>query len=374
MKAQPTFALKDQLVNAKKVELLTHHLKRALPNLKTNTFKSKILKALPNLELKQRLQHITNCLHEVLPESYPQAIKIISKALPPPLDPTLKDDDFGEYIFYPYSIYASKYGNNKKHLNISLKALKEITKRFSAEEAIRIFINQYPNETFDFLATCLKDDNYHVRRWVSEGTRPKLPWAQKITTEIERPLSFLDQLYHDSTRYVTRSVANHLNDISKTHPELVIQKLQQWQNENKQNPKEFEYICKHSLRTLLKQGNQGALEFLGFPNNPKVKLSQFWLLSKTIKVNTCLDFSFQLESSRSEKLMIDYSIENNQKKNKKVFKIKQLELAKNTPVQISKSHPFKLMTTRSLHAGEHRLAIHINGKIFHEELFELKLS
>jgi 3-methyladenine DNA glycosylase AlkC len=373
LKSKPTFALKDQLINSEKVDLLIHYLKKAKPSFGDKKFRQTILKTLPELELKERLQFITSCLHGFLPQDYPKAVQLLLEALPPQLDPNLEDDDFGEFIFWSYSLYIATFGCQKKYLNISFKALREITKRFSAEEAIRFFINQFPDESFTFLNSCVKDKNYHVRRWVSEGTRPKLPWAQKITFDLEKPLVLLDQLYFDSTRYVTRSVANHLNDISKTHPSLVIQKLQQWQSEGKQHQKEMDYLTRHALRTLTKQGHTKALSLLGFKNNPKVLLKNFTLEKKNIRLNSNLHFSFSLYSTKNEKLIINYLIENTQKKNKKVFKLKQVELNKNTELKIEKSHPFKLMTTRSLHEGEHQLSIQINGKEFHSTLFKLKL-
>ena len=75
------------------------------------------------------------------------------------------------------------YGCTADYLEISLDALKEITKRFSAEDAIRYFINAFPDKTLIFLLDCSNNDNYHVRRWASEGTRPKLPWSQKLTID-----------------------------------------------------------------------------------------------------------------------------------------------------------------------------------------------
>ena len=114
-------------------------------------------------------------------------------------------------------------------MEISLKGLKEITKRFSAEDAIRYFLNAFPDKTLTFLIDCARDENYHVRRLATEGTRPKLPWAQKLTIDYHLALPILEILHGDKTRYVTRSVANHLNDISKIDPDLVLDTLRKWQ-------------------------------------------------------------------------------------------------------------------------------------------------
>ena len=132
----------------------------------------------PTLELIQRIAHISSCLYEYLPDAYPAALDIILNSLPPALDPTKTDDDFGDFIFAPLSLFVATYGCTQNHLERSLQALKEITKRFSAEDAIRYFINAFPDETGSFLLGCAQDENYHVRRLASEGTRPKLPWSQ----------------------------------------------------------------------------------------------------------------------------------------------------------------------------------------------------
>jgi 3-methyladenine DNA glycosylase AlkC len=115
------------------------------------------------------------------------------------------------------------------------------------EDAIRTFLNEFEIETMEKILLWSKSQNYHIRRLTSEGTRPKLPWAKKIKLDYKKGIIILDNLYNDKTRYVTRSVANHLNDISKINPDFVIETLKKWEN-NANNKKEFEYIKKHALR------------------------------------------------------------------------------------------------------------------------------
>lgn len=160
-------------------------------------------------------------------------------ALPPILDPTKNDDDFGDFILAPLSDFVAQHGATEEHLDSSLAALGEITKRFSAEFAIRIFINAFPERSLEFLNECAGDANYHVRRLASEGTRPTLPWSGKISIDYHEPLPILDKLYRDPTRFVTRSVANHLNDIAKVDPDLVISMLKRWKKAGDQDPKEM---------------------------------------------------------------------------------------------------------------------------------------
>ncbi|MEO0456537.1 MAG: DNA alkylation repair protein, partial [Cyanobacteria bacterium P01_A01_bin.114] len=256
----------------------------------------------------------------------------------------------------------------------SLNALKEITKRFSAEDAIRYFINAFPSKTFGFLLDCAKDDNYHVRRWASEGTRPKLPWSQKLITDYKQPLPLLEILYGDTTRYVTRSVANHLNDISKVDPALVIDTLQRWMASQRQTDAEMTFITKHALRTLIKQGNQDALTLLGFGVGPDITITNFSTSTPKVRVGDAFEFSLEIRSNQTQKLLVDYLMYfagEGQKRRQKVFKLKQLELSAGETITLKKKHPMRLMTTRRLLLGEHQIVLQVNGQAFDSLTFEL---
>jgi 3-methyladenine DNA glycosylase AlkC len=99
------------------------------------------------------------------------------------------------------------------------------------EYSIRFFINKHEEKTIEKIILWSKSQNYHVRRLASEGSRPKLPWGEKINLDYKKTIQILDNLYHDKTRYVTRSLANHLNDISKKDYELVLNTLKKWEIE-----------------------------------------------------------------------------------------------------------------------------------------------
>ncbi|MEM9905582.1 MAG: DNA alkylation repair protein, partial [Cyanobacteria bacterium P01_D01_bin.44] len=161
MKAKSSFSLKDQLFNSEKVDYLGTLISQVFPDFAQQKFHQDVVIAFPNLELKERIAHITTCLYRYLPDDYPKALALILGSMPPELDPNKTDDDFGDFIFAPLSLFVATYGCTADHLNISLQALKEITKRFSAEDAIRYFINAFPNETFAFLSDCARDDHYH---------------------------------------------------------------------------------------------------------------------------------------------------------------------------------------------------------------------
>ncbi|MGD1951499.1 MAG: DNA alkylation repair protein [Leptolyngbyaceae cyanobacterium] len=374
MKAKSSFSLKDQLFNSDKVEYLGGLISQVYPAFDQTAFHSDVVDALPKLELKQRIAHISNCLHQYLPDGYPAALDIILNSLPPALDPTKTDDDFGDFIFAPLSLFVATYGCTEHYLERSLQALKEITKRFSAEDAIRYFINAFPDETCGFLLDCTQDENYHVRRLASEGTRPKLPWSQKLVIDYHQPLPILELLFADNTRYVTRSVANHLNDISKVDSTLVIETLTRWNASGKQTADEMTFITKHGLRSQTKQGNPQALALIGFGTKPDIKIIHLSTNTPVVEIGGAFEFTLELRANRAQNLLVDYLMvfaSNGKKQPQKVFKIKQLELSKGEVVQLKKRHPMRLMTTRRLTLGEHRIILQVNGQTFDSLGFEL---
>lgn len=368
------FSLKDHLFNKLKVEKLALEIKKVDPEFKTKDFIEQVVNKFPELELKQRISWMSEKLRDFLPKDYRKAISIILKALPAPLDETKTDDDFGDFIYAPYLDFVAKYGCTKKDVLFSLKAIRELTMRFSAEDAIRTFINTFPNETFEQLEKWVNDSHYHIRRLVSEGTRAKLPWSQKLNTPVEKPVYLLSKLFLDKTRYVTRSVANHMNDISKFNPELVLKTLDEWQKSEKQNPTEMEYIIKHSLRTLVKTGNKQAIEFLKFSADPQVSVSPIRLTNEQVKINTDLEFTTTITSQKKERLLIDYVIYFQSKSgtltNSKVFKLKQCEIEKDNCLVVTKKHKLRgNMTTRTIYPGKHLIEIQINGKKMQKKEF-----
>lgn len=370
------FSLKDELFNPEKVNKIAFELKAVHNPFDVEDFVVDVLIEFPNLELKERIYHIREMLRKHLPNDYRIATKILLNALPLILDTNKYDNDFGDFIYAPYSDFIAVYGCDEKHLEFSLQALREMTKRFSVEFAIRDFINAYPDDTLQMLEQCVLSENYHERRLVSEGLRPKLPWAKKLTLDYRKSVKYLDDLFYDNTRYVTRSVANHLNDIAKIDGALVVETLKRWKKSAKQNPKEMEYIETHALRTLVKKGDEDALALLGYMKDPSIVVNDFVLYSYDVSVGEALIFEFEIEAKEDTKLMVDYIIHFKTKLgtlSPKVHKIKKIFLKKGEKIILKKKHPFKAeMTTRTLHKGEHKLELQINGMIYASEKFILK--
>ena len=209
--------------------------------------------------------------------------------------------------------------------------------------------------------------HYHVRRLVSEGTRPKLPWGQSIGITHAQTFPLLDVLYADPTRFVTRSVANHLNDISKIDPDAVIKRLETWQAEGRQSEKELLWMRKHALRGLVKAGHAGALLHLGYRPDAPLKVEEFAILPNEVLRGETVMISTRLTPQGDGPLMIDYLIDfvkANGTTAPKVFKMKATDGRAGKEISIEKRHHFKdQATTFKLYPGAHQLHLQVNGAV-----------
>ena len=375
MSEKERFLLKDHLFNEGGISALAKDINKVYPAFEGKKFVRTVVGKFPELELMQRIAFISETLRAYLPSDYEKALTVLVASLPAPCDPTQSDNDFGSFIYAPYGHFVSEYGCTKKHLKVSLSALKEITQRFSAEWAIRNFLNTFPKETLTELKKWAKDSHYHVRRLVSEGTRPNLPWAKKVTITSADTLPLLELLYSDKTRFVTRSVANHLNDIAKKEPALVVETLKRWQGSKKQTETEMTFIAKHALRTLVKQGNKDALALLGH-GSTSILLESFVIDTPKVKIGEALQFSLSLKSTDrvAQDFVIDYIIDfkkANGAHAQKVHKLTKKRLEPKEVLSLAKKHPLRIMTTRKLYAGEHRVTLQVNGKVFDTYTFSL---
>ncbi|MDH5218164.1 MAG: DNA alkylation repair protein, partial [Gammaproteobacteria bacterium] len=232
-----------------------------------------------------------------------------------------------------------------------------------------------PEKTLSTLKKWTNDRDEHVRRLVSEGTRPRLPWAMRLPIFIENPspvIELLESLKDDEHEYVRRSVANNLNDIAKDHPDLVAEIAARWM---KDANKERKRLIRHACRTLMKNGHKRTLGIFGY-EAPEIHKADIDLLTPTVTFGQALAFTLSIRSSSEydQPLMIDYIIHHrkaNGKTSPKVFKWKTTNLTAKKTIRISKRHAIKQITTRVYHPGAHALEIMINGVLVAKEDFEL---
>ncbi len=363
-----------EVINSKNVLELATEIKNQYPQFNLDVFTEYIFNELPNLGFKERILLVREQLYEHLPKNYEQTVAIIHNSLNAELE---SDLDFSQANFIHLSLcqYVSSYGLKKEHLNISLNLLYELTKRFSAEFDIRYFLLEHETETIEYLHKLCSDSSSHARRLASEGSRPRLPWGIQLKKYVKDPspiIPILQKLKNDPSEYVRRSVANSLNDISKDHPTLVCNLLNQWFVSEKSISLK---TTKHALRTLIKKGNTDALKIIGINSNITFNAT-LNLNSNIVKLNNYLEFTIELKNTNSEEkeFLVDYKIyylKKNQSYTQKVFKLKRLEIEANKTVSIPSKLMFKNMTTRTLYSGIHKIAILVNGTEVDEKLFEI---
>jgi len=240
-------------------QLLADKIISVEPNFNTNQFINSIEKKVEKLELKDRVELIADELHKNLGESFKENITILLLILGPE-----NKEETGMFTNYywimPIAKYVEKYGLDD--FEISMNAIKEITKRNTGEYAIRTFINKYPEKTLKILLNWSKNKNKHVRRLSSEGVRPRLPWASKLQLFIDNPkpiIPILNSLKNDNSKYVQKSVANCLNDILKDNFDIGKSVIENWAIKPSVERK---WIIKHALRNFIKQKSKWALNII----------------------------------------------------------------------------------------------------------------
>lgn len=362
------FSLKDQLFNAEKVTYLAGLF--ASDRFDPDAFVSRVIARLPELELKARISWIADCLGEAVPGDLPDVAPVILAALPEPLDPGKSDDDFGDFIFAPLGEWVAAVGID--HPDPALEVLEELTQRFSMEWAIRPFLNRWPDTVLARMERWCDHPSYHVRRLVSEGTRPRLPWGAAVGLDLTDPLPLLDRLHGDPTRYVTRSVANHLNDIAKKEPDLVLDRLSSWHKSGRQAARELDWMTAHALRGLVKAGHPQAMRMLGYDPEADVVVSVS--VTGEARIGGELNFEVMVQGAEGQPVLVDYIVHFQRpggKTSAKLHKLKQARIGAGG-LRLSKRHKLRGdATTYRLVPGAHRLEIQVNGEVRAGVDFEL---
>jgi len=348
----------------------TQDLLHIIPDLDKKAFLNDIYdRDWKNRELKQRMRHISGVLKKYLPDDYQSAVALLLLFIE-----HLKNIQCTlmlEYMFIPD--YIEQYGLDD--YDTSINALCEITKFTSCEFAVRPFIIKYPEQMMQQMLAWSKHENIDVRRFATEGCRPRLPWAMALPQLKNNPASvlpILENLKNDESEYVRKSVANNLNDISKDNPDLVIKLIKKWQGKTENT----DWVIKHGSRTLLKQGNSEVMQVFGFGSVKNIKIKNIKILTPEVKIGDALEFVFELHNNMQSttKLRLEYGLyyqKANGSLSKKVYKISEKEYAANSISIINRKQSFRLITTRKFHTGLHQLSIIVNGNEFEKLDFKL---
>ena len=371
------------LLNADLVRTAGAHLQRSSAAFDRARFERDALSGLEALEFKARAQHIATALENSLPAHFGDAADMLETSLAPPRAAAeglagagAERAGLAGWIIWPMTEFVARRGQHEPER--ALQALHAMTQRFSAEWAIRPFIEQHPALSWATLQRWTADPSEHVRRLVSEGSRPRLPWGLQLKGLIADPsptLPLLRALQDDPSEYVRRSVANHLNDIAKDHPPLICEWLRLHLPDA---PDPRRALLRHASRTLIKQGHPDVLTHWGvgrgFDGSVRLRLSPAQLL---LGHSLNLELHLHAAGNSAQRLVIDYAVHHVKAHGghaPKVFKGWNLNLAPGEQRSLRKTHAIKPITTRRYYAGSHRVDVRINGQVVAEAAFELRLA
>ena len=316
------------------------------------------------LELTPRARQIAQALGRHLPQDYEQAIEILIASLGPKLQ-VAELTGMDVFVYLPHVFFVAKFGVD--HFEASMRAQYELTQRFSAEYSIRVFLERYPQQTLGRLREWAFDSNVHVRRLVSEGTRPRLPWAPRLPAFQDDPrpvLELLDLLKDDVELYVRRSVANNLNDIGKDNPTALFETCRRWMRDA--SPQRS-WLVRHALRSAVKRGEPEALEILGFLPATCIHVREVHIAPAVASIGDSVTFTLDLsnDGSAMQQLLIElrvHFVKANGRPSPKFFALKELELRRHGSVQLTKTISLAQHTTRTHYPGQHRVEVLVNGR------------
>lgn len=350
---------------------LGRQIRRVYPRFDGRRFEKLACNGLANLEFADRIRQFASSLRTTLPESIPTSLGILTKSLPPVL-PDCEEVTDG-WLQWPLGQYIADHGVG--HFAESFEAMIELTQRFSSEFAVRPFVETEPKRTFARLLKLTKHRNAHVRRWCSEGVRPRLPWGRKLHALVADPspiFPILERLRDDPEEYVRRSVANNLNDIAKDHPDLVVEICKQWSRKSNAGR---DWLIRRALRTLIKDGHSGALAIVGYGPPQRIQAT-LKIVPAKISIGASVQLVGELSTSckKLQKLVVDYAVHYVRKSgtSAKVFKWTTTELPANGSVRLEKKHGMMVTTIRALYPGRHRVEMQVNGVRCAEASFILR--
>lgn len=364
MTDQSAPALKE-IFNVERLQHIAAEMSAVYPAFDAKGFLKHARAGLAELSVMQRMARVSESLHAVIPLDYPQTLKLLY-ALAPRLNSAFVS------LFLPH--FVASYGADD--FKRSMAALTYFTTFGSAEFAVRHFLLRDFKRTLAVMQQWSQDENEHVRRLASEGSRPRLPWSFRLAQVQADPTlcaSILDNLRADSSLYVRKSVANHLNDITKEHPDWVLSLIEGWPLDNPHTA----WIARHALRSLIKQGNSRALAIMGAGARAEVKIHQLTVTPAVINLGERINLSFSLESTADtpQKLVVDYAIDYVKSAGHsaaKVFKLKAFTLGAGEHHTINRAQHIRELTTRKHYPGKHAVHVLVNGERLGSAQFELR--
>lgn len=344
------------------------------PAFEVEGFLAVVLDGYEPLDLMARGRAIARALRRFLPTDYREAVGILLASFTSWPERTAGDGPMASFFYLPHTQFVAEFGLDD--LETSLAAQYVLTQRFTAEFSIRPFLDRHFDATLAKLAEWARDPEPTVRRLVSEGTRPRLPWAPRVRALQADPrpaLELLELLKDDPDPVVRRSVANHLNDIGKDHPDLLAEVARRW---SLGASPERSALLRHALRSAVKRGEAAALELTGFGGAAEVEVRRPRVSPERVPRGGRVEFSCEIgsRSAGPQRVLVDFQVHyvkaNGQAK-PKVFKWTVLELAPGQSASLKKTLSLEERTTRKHYPGRHRVELLLNGRVEPLGAFEL---
>ncbi|WP_335945714.1 DNA alkylation repair protein [Pseudomonas sp. G166] len=356
-------ALKE-IFNSARLEHIASEMLVVYPAFDAKAFLHMANEGLAELSVMQRMARVSECLHAVLPLDYEASLELL-RDLAPRLNSMFVS------MFLPH--YVASYGRHA--FDLSMDALKYFTRFGSSEFAVRHFLRDDLARTLKVMHDWALDTNEHVRRLASEGSRPRLPWSfhlEPIQANPDLAAAILDALKTDDSLYVRKSVANHLNDVTKQHPDWVLDQIEGWPLQDRHTA----WIARHALRSLIKQGHPRALAVIGVGGKAQVEILDLKVTPAVIRLGEQISLSFKVQSTlgQSQRLVIDYAIDYVKASggtSAKVFKLKTFDLPAHGCASLSRSQHIRELTTRRHYAGRHVVHLLVNGERLGSTAFDI---
>ncbi|WP_155353589.1 DNA alkylation repair protein [Acrocarpospora macrocephala] len=348
-----------ELINAGSVGVLADGIAAVWAPFARAAFVRSALAGLAGLELKDRVRHVARALHEALPLPFPDAAKVLRESA--------GQVRLDLWSGWPATEHVGTHG--VEHLDESMATLAVLTPHSTGEFAVRPLLERHQMDALKIMYRWADSPNEHLRRLASEGTRPRLPWGSRVRWLMEPgpAIPILDALRDDPSEYVRRSVANHVNDIAKDHPETAIDLLGRWRD---QGGSHVERVLRHASRGLIKAGHPRALTLMGaLPGSGTV--NDLTLAEDQVAIGDHLRFTVTLTADHPGPLVLKYAIRRDA--SHRVYHLAERPTAKpGQPITVTKSHSFRPVTTRNEPPGPRTLEIIINGAVRATAPFLLK--
>jgi len=365
----------DEMISAWTAESLARAIGSVLPGAPLARLRE-APRRLEGLALRERADLLRDALLSDIPGDYAALAAVIRAARD-------TSPSFSGWMIWPVTAAVADKAvadGSASSFDDAMAAMAELTGLLTSEFAIRTLLRHDLDRALATISTWTTSDDVDVRRLATEGTRPYLPWSVRVPELLRRPgatVPILDALYRDRAEYVRRSVANHLNDLSRDHADLVDETAARWLADPDANTT---WVVRHGLRTLVKRGDPGALALLGFSAaEASLEIEGPHLDRATVAVGESLEIRAAIRNVGDEdaRLAIDYVV-HHQKANghqaPKTFKLTTTTLEPGQTITLRRAHSFRLITTRRYYPGPHAISLQVNGVATERAEFDLVIE